>query len=160
MSTKNGTKARKKKATEPKANGRPPIIATPEEFEYLADWFFACCEEDGAPLTITGLALFLGFADRQSLYDYHGRDGFSCIVKRSRLRVEHGYECRLGGSKPTGAIFALKNMGWADNRSVQLGGPDGEPLPAPSVVVYLPDHDRAVIPKAVRERMGVNGKPG
>ncbi|ACU61340.1 DNA-packaging protein [Chitinophaga pinensis] len=63
--------------------------------------------------TVTGLTLFLGFAHRQSLDDQEERGAeFSDIIKRGRLRVEHGYEKRLFHDRPTGAIFALSNMGW------------------------------------------------
>ena len=79
-------------------------------------------------MTITGLALAVGFADRQSLYDYQARPEFSGVVKRARTVVENDYEKRLGLSSPTGAIFALKNMGWSDRQSHELSGPDGGPI--------------------------------
>jgi len=104
--------------------GRPRIVKSPKKFEELTEEYFA---EEDAP-TITGLALYLGFADRQSLYDYQKREEFSGIVKRARLRVEHAYEKRLGASNPTGAIFALKQMGWSDSRKIEHTGKDGEPL--------------------------------
>lgn len=65
-------------------------------------------------LTITGLALVLGFESRQSLYDYEKMDGYSYIIKKARLRVENGYEKSLHKQTNSGAIFALKNMGWSD----------------------------------------------
>jgi hypothetical protein len=40
--------------------------------------------------------------------------------------VEMGYEMKLSGASVTGAIFALKNMGWADRQEVS--GPDGGPI--------------------------------
>ena len=43
------------------------------------------------PATITGLALFLGFNDRQSLYDYQEKPEFTCIVKKARTIVECEY---------------------------------------------------------------------
>lgn len=70
------------------------------------------------PPTITGLALYLGFASRQSLYDYEKRGEYSYIIKNARLRVEKGYELRLHGNNPTGSIFALKNMGWYDKQEI------------------------------------------
>lgn len=68
--------------------------------------------------TITGLALFIGFESRQSVYDYEKTGEFSYIIKRARLYVENGYEQALMSEKPTGAIFALKNMGWTDKQEV------------------------------------------
>lgn len=78
---------------------------------------------DPEPPTIVGLSLFLGFTDRQSLYDYINRnDDFSCVVKMALTRVEGGYERRLSGTAPTGAIFALKNMKWKDKTEQEVTG--------------------------------------
>ena len=35
---------------------------------------------------------------------------------------------RLHGTTPTGAIFALKNMGWKDSMDYKHGGIDGKPM--------------------------------
>jgi hypothetical protein len=80
------------------------------------------------PVTITGLALFLGFESRQSIYDYEKKGEFSYIIKNARLRVENAYEKNLYGDKPTGSIFALKNMGWMDHNRTELTGADGKDL--------------------------------
>lgn len=64
--------------------------------------------------TITGLALFLGFNNRRSLYDYEEEPEFSHAIKKARLRIENEYEKQLYNDKCTGAIFALKNLGWKD----------------------------------------------
>lgn len=64
--------------------------------------------------TITGLTLYLGFESRQSFYDYEKMPEFSYIVKRARLFIEREYEEQLQHGNTTGAIFALKNMGWTD----------------------------------------------
>ncbi len=64
--------------------------------------------------TITGLAYYLGFESRQSFYDYGKRKEFSYIIKRARLFIEVEYEEQLQYGNVTGAIFALKNMGWED----------------------------------------------
>lgn len=66
--------------------------------------------------SVTGLAKFLGFESRQSMYDYLKKDGFSYPIKRALLEVENNYESGLWSDKPTGVIFALKNMGWADRQ--------------------------------------------
>jgi hypothetical protein len=72
------------------------------------------------PATITGLALFLGFESRQSIYDYELDGEFSYIIKNARLRVECEYEKRLTTAQSaTGAIFALKNMGWKDKSELE-----------------------------------------
>lgn len=66
-------------------------------------------------ITITGLCIALGFESRQSFYDYEKNKGFSYIIKRARLFIENDYESALKAAQCTGAIFALKNMGWGDN---------------------------------------------
>jgi len=64
--------------------------------------------------TITGLTIYLGFESRQSFYDYEKKEGFSYTIKRARLFIECEYEEQLQIGNTTGAIFALKNMGWID----------------------------------------------
>lgn len=125
--------------------GQPPIFATAEELSSAVDAYFVYCEGEfhiekkkkknlstnememvevqvwdryPEPYTITGLTLFLGFAHRQSLSDYEEKAEYSDIIKRARTRVEHGYEKRLFHDRPTGAIFALTNMGWKNQQQV------------------------------------------
>ena len=84
--------------------------------------------EDGLPITISGLAYALGFVSRQSLYDYKEREEFSYILKRATFFVESQYEGKLSGTTPTGAIFALKNMGWKDRNETAITDPDGNSI--------------------------------
>ena len=106
--------------------GRPRIIETPEEFSRLVDEYVQQCRDSKSVVTFTGMALHLGFASRQSFYDYGKREGFSYSVSRARLLVEAEYERRLYGKSPQGAIFALKNYGWSDR--LDVAAPDGIPL--------------------------------
>jgi hypothetical protein len=65
--------------------------------------------------TITGLCIWLGFRCKNTLYNYIKIEGeIGYVMDRARLFVEYGYEKQLHGDRPTGAIFALKNMGWKD----------------------------------------------
>ena len=114
------------------AFGRPRHYDTPEELQEAIDKYFidiagiktAEVSPDGTitekwtrlpePATITGLALAIGFESRQSIYDYEKEGDFSYIIKTARMRVECEYEKKLSSTAPTGAIFALKNMGWKD----------------------------------------------
>jgi hypothetical protein len=64
------------------------------------------------PATITGFALFLGFNSRQELVVYEQNGLFGYLISRNRLRIEALYEKKLHQQAPSGAIFALKNMGW------------------------------------------------
>jgi hypothetical protein len=108
--------------------GRPLRIPTPEEFERLVDEYLAECAARDKPVTITGALIHLGLSSRTSLLDYEGREGFSEPVKRLRLQVENAYESRLHGNSPTGAIFALKNMGWEDRSQREISGAENGPL--------------------------------
>jgi hypothetical protein len=65
--------------------------------------------------TVTGLCLYLGFADRSDLaYQAKRSPEFYHVMKRAKMRVENSYESRLHGDKNAGSMFALKNMGWSD----------------------------------------------
>ena len=104
---------------------RPPKYKTPEEMQSKIDDYFSnpptkpIANKDGdiiqTPIiSITGLCLHLGFESRQSFYDYENKNGFAYTIKRARLSIENQYEASLQHGNTTGAIFALKNMGWYD----------------------------------------------
>jgi hypothetical protein len=66
------------------------------------------------PALLTGLALFLGFNSRQEFEAYERGGKYKKQLNKARLRVEAEYEKKLHQQAPTGAIFALKSMGWTD----------------------------------------------
>jgi len=71
--------------------------------------------------TIAGLAYHLGFASRQSIYHYirKGKDkNLGRLLERAKLFIESDYEMSLRDGNASGAIFALKNMGWKDKTEV------------------------------------------
>lgn len=75
------------------------------------------------PATITGLALYLGYSCLDSMDKAAKRSPlFFEIIKRAKLRVANRYERNLSGTTPTGAIFALKVMGWKDSTFVPEEG--------------------------------------
>ena len=109
--------------------GRPPVFNTDEELQSKIDEYFKSGIKKRTVLigkapnqypleievpTVSGLAYFLGFCSRQSFYDYEKKEGFSYTIKRARLFIEVEYEEQLQHGNTTGAIFALKNMGWKD----------------------------------------------
>lgn len=102
--------------------GRPPLYNNCMDLEAACELYFEKCEEKNIRPLITGLALDLGFVNRQSLYDYQENHEFSGIIKKARAMVEASYENMLGTGSPTGAIFALKNMGWRDKQEVKHEG--------------------------------------
>jgi len=74
-------------------------------------------------ITVTGMILSLGFAQRKCFYAYLTRKGFEDLAANALLRCENSYEMRLVTAKnPTGSIFALKNMGWKDNHTIEHKG--------------------------------------
>lgn len=100
-------------------NGRPPVYDNPSDLQQEIDEYFTAVQEKGdIHPTITGLCYAVGFASRQSFYDYEKREGFSYTIKRARLRIEQYYEQCLTGQYSSGPIFALKNMGWSDRQEI------------------------------------------
>ena len=69
-------------------------------------------------LTMTGLALALGFCSRSSIYEYEQDPVYSDTIKRAKMIVENNYELALRTQYSSGSIFALKNMGWTDKQEI------------------------------------------
>lgn len=90
--------------------GRPPIYTDPNELSLKCDEYFEQAEKP----TITGLTLYLGFCDKNSLYDYRDKPEFFYPIKKALTKIENYHESALDGNNVTGRIFALKNMGWKD----------------------------------------------
>lgn len=92
--------------------GRPAKYKSPEDlYQRIVQYYEGLGEQRP---TITGLCLHLGFASKQSLYDYAKKEEFRFLINRALLIIEEGYEQMLFGPNPRAAIFALKNMGWTD----------------------------------------------
>ena len=98
--------------------GRPPKYKTAEELQKKIDEYFLCCVNGEMKMTITGLALYVGFCSRQSFYDLEEIEEFSYTIKRARSNVICHYESLLQGNNVAGPIFALKNLGWSDRQEI------------------------------------------
>lgn len=110
-------------------NEGPRKFKSAEEIYELAEAFGQKCIKERRPMTITGMALALGFNSRDAFYKYEQDSAFGYAMRRVRTIVEEGYELRLHGSTPTGAIFALKSMGWQESpQKLELTGLDGGPI--------------------------------
>jgi hypothetical protein len=73
----------------------------------------------------------MGFSSRKELMNYEKYEGeMAEAAARARSLVEYAYEMRLDRDKPTGAIFALKNMGWSDRQEIDHRSGDGSMSPA------------------------------
>ena len=97
-------------------------IMTDEEGKPLLNKYGQPIIYGAKPLTITGLALALGFVSRQSLLNYEAKDEFFDTIKRAKARVEEYAESRLfdkDGSN--GAKFSLSNnfKGWAEKQQIE-----------------------------------------
>jgi len=100
--------------------GRPRTYTDPAKMQIKIDEYFQLCEEQDKFPGIAALALHLGFESKQSLYDYRDRyPEFSYPIKRALTLIEAHYENRLNFNNPTGAIFALKNIGWKDKQEIE-----------------------------------------
>lgn len=125
-----------KKETKNKG-GRPRKFSEEEELQKKIDEYFYNCPDfvvltgfdknlgdfvtyEKKTPTICGLALYLGFTNRASFYDYEKNKKFSDTIKKARLRIENEYEKQLYNDKCTGAIFALKNLGWKDKQETEI----------------------------------------
>ncbi|GAB2983947.1 hypothetical protein GCM10027049_21800 [Mucilaginibacter puniceus] len=105
-----------------------PKFSSADELDKLVDAFFKQLEvkkrpaqktgtiktAESKPATLTGLALHLGFHSREQFERYESKGKFAANLKRARLRIEAIYEKKLHQSTFGGAVFALKNLGWAD----------------------------------------------
>ena len=106
-----------------KTSGKGESAVTTTETEPIKIWI----RHPEMP-SITGLAIFLGFESRKSMYDYLKKDGFGYSIKKALLKVENNYEKGLWQEKPTGAIFGLKNMGWSDKTETEITGNKDKPI--------------------------------
>lgn len=103
--------------------GRPRRWKDPEEVYNLGVEYFERCVETQEPITVTGLACYLG-ATREVIQSYEdgnfvGPNGddprFSDCIKHLKkicqhFAENHGFHAR----NPAFAIFVLKNYGWSD----------------------------------------------
>lgn len=99
----------------------PPPRLTPEEFEEgVKEYIDGCIETADVP-NIVDMALHLGFASRQSIYDYCKRDGYEHVATRARSYCESAVfkAVKEGIYQPAFAIFILKNFGWTDKQEIQ-----------------------------------------
>lgn len=109
--------------------GRPRHYDSPEELAAMVDLYVLDCQQKKTPMTSTGMCLFLGFTQRSGLSYYRDYPGFQHVVDRAHLLVENAYENRLSAAQCTGAIFALKNMGWVDKVATDHTSSDGSMRP-------------------------------
>ncbi|UEG54549.1 DNA-packaging protein [Mucilaginibacter daejeonensis] len=86
-----------------------PTAKAPPEMREQRVW-----DREPQPATLTGLAHYLGFDSREAFEAYEIDGAFKKTLKRARLKIESEYEKLLLSQPSTGAIFALKCLGWTD----------------------------------------------
>lgn len=130
-------------AEEKKKVGAPPMYKTVEEMQKKIDEYFETCkgepliDADGnvmvdkygepilvgkRPLTVTGLALALGFTTRQALLNYQAKAEFVDTILRAKTKIEQYAEERLyDRDGVNGAKFSLANNfeGWKEKQSIE-----------------------------------------
>lgn len=138
--------------------GRKRMYQSPEQMQEKIDAYFKDCEGqvlttvDGQPvfnkygepvivgtkpLTVTGLALALGFTSRQALLDYQGRKEFKAVVEKAKLRIENYAEMRLYDKDGmNGARFNLQNnfRNWNADKAAQ----ESNKAPSINIVCDIP----------------------
>lgn len=100
--------------------GRKLLFKTAEELENRIEEYYKYCEEKEKPLTMGGLALFLGVA-RQTIINYNNKEEYGHIIDKARSRVEAEMEEKMltGKLTTTGCIFSFKNnFGWSDRTEI------------------------------------------
>jgi len=101
--------------------GRPRKYETYEEFEAeIIDYFESQKDLKKPMYTITGLASHVGLTKADFNMQADRGEDFSDLIKKAKQIVEGNYEKTLYTSGCTGAIFALKNMGWKDSNETNL----------------------------------------
>ncbi|MED4229483.1 terminase small subunit [Neobacillus cucumis] len=126
--------------------GRPLKFQSVEEMQEAILNYFAECDKNDIPYTVTGLALALD-TSRKVLIEYQGKDEFSNTIKRAKLMCENYAERHLfvGKSGVTGAIFSLKNnYGWVDQQVIKNE----------SSIDNLSDEDRAKRLQELKDKLG------
>jgi len=76
-------------------------------------------DREPQPPTLSGLAFHLGFDSLQAFESYEQNGKYSSILKRARLKIESEYEKQLHQQPSTGAIFALKSLGWLEKPGIK-----------------------------------------
>jgi len=102
-------------------NGRPLRYRSAKELKKVIDDYFLIKQ---GSLTITGLAMHLGFYDRHALYEYAKRGEFSSTIKTAVNRLCDYVEDKLmkGEGYGPGLIFWLKNHEWSDKQEIEHSG--------------------------------------
>lgn len=93
-----------------------------EDGNVMYDKYGNMIVKNARPLTVTGLALALGFTSRQALLNYQEKPAFVDTITRAKARVEQYAEERLFDKDgANGAKFSLANNfhGWKEKKEIE-----------------------------------------
>jgi hypothetical protein len=126
--------------------GRPPMYeSTDDMMAKIQEYFTKCYKRGKFTPTISGMTFYLGFQSRASLDDYCNKsDEFAYIIHHAKRFIESCYENQLYTNASSGAVFALKNMGWKDKTETDITS-GGEKLD----LSKLSDEELAIIERAI-----------
>lgn len=103
-----------------------PLFKSAAELERLINGYFYSCGLSGdgggsfdSPPTVSGLAMALGFASREDLLGYCGKDPCRNLIDKALLKIEDFAESRLfDKGQYSGAKFFLEGnfKGWDGGR--------------------------------------------
>lgn len=102
-------------------SGRPLKYKSVKAMQEDIDNYFAECDENGKPYTVSGLAYALG-TNRQTLLNYEEKEDFFDTIKSAKAKIELFNEEMLYNKdvSTTGVIFNLKNnYGWKDKQEIE-----------------------------------------
>lgn len=101
--------------------GRPLKYKDVKALQKDIDKYFADCDEQKRPYTVSGLAYALG-TYRQTLINYEEKEEYVDTIKKAKARIELYNEEKLYDKSvsTTGVIFNLKNnYGWKDQQTIE-----------------------------------------
>lgn len=103
---------------------------------------------EGLP-TSSGLAYFLGFNSRSSLWDYAQKPTFADVINKARLRLQTFWEPLLNSSNFQGARYMLSNLAdnWQDPDT--LAKQQSQALPIIANIVFIDKDGKATPQKTI-----------
>lgn len=118
--------------------GRPPIYTNPDDMQDKIDLYFMKCETKKKPATVPGLAYFLGFADKTSLWDYTQKLEFTHTILRAKTRIEIERAEKVVDPElrnARGIMFDLSaNFNWKEKTAIEH---EGLPIPPSTLSVVM-----------------------
>ena len=108
------TKSKHTPTANKKKLGRPRKYAAAASLQKKVDAYFNSLKpgkDQPRPLppTLSGLAVFLDFADFSTFKDYEANPDFSHVLKKAKMRIAAAHEEQLFSPGCTGSIFWLKH---------------------------------------------------